>query len=216
MPNFNSPFCLADYRANQASHFEAHYASQVALRRVCADLHNDIYNCRSSVARTSYGLSQTHMFIAITRSDTPSSSESSGPTAGSLKQLASRLAQWRGMLPLELQWSEEDLAGYPSPQQTTSPGFSKVLDPQLSLQHVQMGPPLFSSDLDSEPVHYPYLYDLQVALLRTRYYYAKYIVHRPFVYKALHFPERMTQEDAEGAAECLKVCFLTSSTVFIR
>jgi hypothetical protein len=42
--------------------------------------------------------------------------------------------------------------------------------------------------------------------LRTRYYYAKYIVHRPFVYKALHFPDQMTQEDAQGVAECLRSC----------
>jgi hypothetical protein len=65
--------------------------------------------------------------------------------------------------------------------------------------------PLFTTDLNSEPVHYPYAYDIQVALLRTRYYYAKYMVHRPFVYKALHFPEQTTQEDAQGVAECLRV-----------
>ena len=31
------------------------------------------------------------------------------------------------------------------------------------------------------------------------------MAYRPFVYKALHFPEQMTLEDAEGVAECLKV-----------
>lgn len=147
------------------------------------------------------------MLVATTGSDTPSGDGSTGPTASSLKELASRLTQWRGMLPRELQWSEEDSAGYPTPQQTTGSGFGQALDPQLSPQQSHTGRPLFSSDLNSEPVHYPYLYDLQVALLRTRYYYARYMVHRPFVYKALHFPEQMTQEDAEGAAECLRVCF---------
>ena len=43
--------------------------------------------------------------------------------------------------------------------------------------------PLFSTDLDKEPIQYPYVYDIQVALLRTRYYQAKYMVYRPFVYK---------------------------------
>lgn len=46
MPNFNGPFCEADHRGNQASHFEHHYASQVALRRLCANLHNTINDCK--------------------------------------------------------------------------------------------------------------------------------------------------------------------------
>ena len=84
--------------------------------------------------------------------------------------------------------------------------YNPRLDPNLSSTQENSGLPLFTTDLDSEPVHYPYVYDIQVALLRTRYYYAKYIVYRPFVYKALHFPEQMTQEDAEGVAECLRSC----------
>jgi hypothetical protein len=42
IPSFNSPFCEADHRGNQSSHFEAHYASQVALRQLGADLHRNI------------------------------------------------------------------------------------------------------------------------------------------------------------------------------
>jgi hypothetical protein len=42
IPRFNSPFCEADHRGNQSSHFEAHYASQVALQQLCADLHRNI------------------------------------------------------------------------------------------------------------------------------------------------------------------------------
>lgn len=39
MPSFNTPFCEADHLGNQSSQFEAHYASQVALRRLCVNLH---------------------------------------------------------------------------------------------------------------------------------------------------------------------------------
>jgi hypothetical protein len=46
IPNFNSPFCEADDRANQSSHFEAHYASQVALRRLCVNLHRTLNDCK--------------------------------------------------------------------------------------------------------------------------------------------------------------------------
>jgi hypothetical protein len=143
--------------------------------------------------------------------DTPNSSEDfGGPTASSLKQLAGQLAQWRGMLPRDLQWTEDDPAGFPSPQPVMG-GFNQPLDPNLSPHQEHSNPPLFTTDLDSEPVQYPYVYDIQVALLRTRYYYAKYMVYRPFVYKALHFPEQMTQDDAEGVAECLRVCCCTTS-----
>lgn len=142
---------------------------------------------------------------------TPESSNEdyTGPNAHSLKQLASRLAQWRHMLPPELQWTEDDPTSFPSPQMSSP--YNQMLDPQLSPQQqshlAPQRPPLFSADLDDEPAHYPYLYDIHVALLRTRYYYAKYMIYRPFVYKALHFPEMMTNEDIDGAAECLRVFF---------
>lgn len=45
LPAFDTPFCERDHVANQASHFEAHFASQIALRRLCANLHNDINEC---------------------------------------------------------------------------------------------------------------------------------------------------------------------------
>ena len=122
-----------------------------------------------------------------------------------LKQLASQLSQWRGLLPRDIQWAEDDPVGFPIPQQADSGDFNQTMDPNLSSHPTQSRMPLFSTDLDSEPNQYPYIYDIQVALLRTRYYQAKYMVYRPFVYKALHFPEQMTQEDAEGVAECLRV-----------
>jgi hypothetical protein len=111
------------------------------------------------------------------------------------------------MLPRDLQWAEDNPASFPTPQSVNIGGYNQPLDPDLSPRHT--GVPLFSTDLDRDPVHYPYGYDVQVALLRTRYYYAKYMVYRPFIYKALHFPEQMTQVDAEGVAECLRVRSIT-------
>lgn len=132
------------------------------------------------------------------------------PSASSLKQLADTLIQWRGMLPRELQWAEDDPAAFPSPQGAPSRGSRKSLDPNLSQPPERALNPLFTTDLNAEPMQYPYLYDIQVALLRSRYYYAKYIVYRPFIYKALHFPDQISQTDAEGVAECLRV---SNSTV---
>lgn len=44
MSSFGTTFCEADHRGNQSSHFEAHYASQIALRRLCAEIHNSLYD----------------------------------------------------------------------------------------------------------------------------------------------------------------------------
>lgn len=144
---------------------------------------------------------------AMSSSDTPGASEVfSGPTASSLKHLALQLTQWRGMLPRQLQWAEDDPTSFPTSQPAGSGGYNQPLDPSVSPSAGHTGMPMFTADLDAEPVQYRYAYDTQVALLRTRYYYAKYMVYRPFVYKALHYPEHMTREDAEGVAECLTVC----------
>ncbi|KAL2153870.1 hypothetical protein VTH82DRAFT_2546 [Thermothelomyces myriococcoides] len=90
----------------------------------------------------------------------------------------------------------------PQPQQQQQ---SEQIQPQPPVQ----GPAdttqhMFTTDLDAAPSHLPYILDIQVALLRSRYYYTKYLIHRPFIYKALHHPDTMSHDDAVGAAECLK------------
>ena len=141
--------------------------------------------------------------------NTPLSSTNSGSlgsTSSTIKQLSVKLTQWRGLLPHELRWSDNNPATFPTPQPTNPDNFKQPLDPSLSPSVNNSGFALFTADLDSEPEFYPYIFDVQVALLRTRYYYTKYLVHQPFVYKALHFPEHLTEEDAQGVAECLQVC----------
>ncbi|TVY40986.1 hypothetical protein LOCC1_G003568 [Lachnellula occidentalis] len=201
LPTFVKPFCEGDDRANNISNFESHYTSLLALTRVCANLHVDINKTVSTGTST----------------DTPSTSMDR-PLGASLKQLTSELAQWRGNLPENLQWAEDKPAAFPSPQVNIA-GYNQTIDPELSHEKRYLQPLLFSTNLDEEPEDYPYLFDIQVALLRTRYYYAKYMAYRPCVYKVLHFPEQMTQEDAEGVAECLRSCIkwpLTMSPVSRR
>lgn len=208
MASFDAPFCEADDRGAQSSHFEEHYASQIALRRLCAEIHNSLYDGKSTTVNLLLISLATRTDLSSAMStDTPSGSSEDFrlPSAQSINHLDSQLSQWRGMLPKELQWAEGDPAGFPSLQPVNIGPYNQTLDPNLSSQNVHPGSPLFTTDLGSEPVHYPYLYDIQVALLRTRYYYAKYTLYRPFVYKALHFPEQMTHEDAEGVAKCLQV-----------
>jgi hypothetical protein len=181
--------------------------------------------------------------VSYSTSDIPTGSaeDFGGRTTDYFRQLGTQLTQWRQLLPRDLQWPEEEptsfpsptiptssfsnaaptaasptLSTHPSPQSQSQAQSQPALDPSLNspTSSAQSRLPLFTPDLDSEPALYPYVYDIQVALLRTRYYYAKYMVYRPFVYKALHFPERMMQEDAESVAECLRVCDCLSFAFF--
>lgn len=57
-----------------------------------------------------------------------------------------------------------------------------------------------------EAIPYSYTDNIHGAMLRTRYDIAKLVIYRPFIYKALYHPARMTQEDIEGVAHCLRAC----------
>ena len=132
-----------------------------------------------------------------------------GPAPGlpvAISQMATQLDQWKRMLPAHLRWQEAQPAALPNPMEEV---YSQPMFPPTALPVPSVHSPsgfMFTTDLDSTPLSYPFALDVQVALLRTRYYYNKYLIHRPFVYKALHNPEQMTRDDAEGAAECLKAC----------
>ena len=143
-----------------------------------------------------------------TTMDTPASSgEDFGNSSfGNLRQLASHLDQWRGLLPAKLQRPNKDSTIFP-PEMHSIRHHTQFLDPALvTTSHVSSRTHLFTTDLDSNPILYAYAFDIQVALLRTRCYHAKYMVHRLYIYKALHFPDQMGPMDFQGGAECLKVC----------
>ncbi|KAI0478711.1 hypothetical protein GGR56DRAFT_336009 [Xylariaceae sp. FL0804] len=169
---------------NEVTHVQEHFASQIVLRRLCVEFHTTLSSAFSSnVVRPS----------VPPRLETPVTSAAAVP-----KLLAAQLDQWRGLLPVYLRWHEDNAEG-PSrlgPALFDQPMYPPVMDPDTNIT--------FTADLDANPVDYPYASDIQTAGLRTKYYYAKYLVYRPFIFKALHHPEQMTNDDAGAAAECLK------------
>ncbi|KAK6615637.1 hypothetical protein H4I95_00789 [Botrytis cinerea] len=190
MPLFPMPFCEDDLKGDRESNWQAHSSSVLALRRICVQMHNGISEMSKMDANSS--CSEGYTFL----------------TAAGVRQLASQLTQWRGLLPSALQWVEDEPASFPYVQ--TPERDIENIDPNFTSPMSQQSyrPVLFSTDIDEEPVRYPYAYDIQVATLRTRYYYAKYMVYRPFVYKVLHSPELITPEDAQNVAECLRSCLM--------
>jgi len=212
MPLFPMPFCEDDLKGDRESNWQAHSSSVLALRRICVQMHNGI----SESKHTTLKLIFFFFLIKLTSSTKVSKMDANSScsegytflTAAGVRQLASQLTQWRGLLPSALQWVEDEPASFPYVQ--TPERDIENIDPNFTSPMSQQSyrPVLFSTDIDEEPVRYPYAYDIQVATLRTRYYYAKYMVYRPFVYKVLHSPELITPEDAQNVAECLRVCYL--------
>jgi hypothetical protein len=153
------------------------------------------------------GLTQIEDTISIPMATTFEALSSPDRTASAIpenvKHLATQLDQWRGMLPSYLRWQEGQPDAFSNPSQDL---FSQGIYPSPSMQDLSAASFMFTVDLDSPPVSYPYVADVQVASLRTKYYYTKYLIHRPFLYKAIHHADLMTREDAEGAVECLKAC----------
>lgn len=147
--------------------------------------------------------------------------------------LAQQLEHWRvTLLPVHLRWPESDPGAFPtkpdrqqqSMYQIPTPSFQ----PHTAMAAVGVSPShsrpvataaasssaaegsgsgsMFTTDLDSNPANYPYALDIQVAMLRARYYHTKCLVYRPFFFKVVQHPENLTQEDAEGAAKFLCAC----------
>jgi hypothetical protein len=103
--------------------------------------------------------------------NTPLSSHNNcfgGLGASSFKELSSKLTQWRGQLPRELQWVDDDPTSFPTPQPANPETLDLTVDPDLSTSADNSGLALFTADRDSPPVYYPHIYDIQVALLRMR------------------------------------------------
>lgn len=125
---------------------------------------------------------------ALTLTTTTSTIISKPALPGAIRSLAMQLDHWReSLLPKHLQWAENSPESLPGSASST---------PQA----------MFTADLSAPPVPYRYVMDIQVALLRTRYYHTKHFIHRSFLYKALHHPDQMVPGDAEGVAACLRAC----------
>jgi len=124
-----------------------------------------------------------------------------GPTVDTLEALALEVQKWRDSCTDQLNWPEDDPTAYPTAVDHRLL-YQQSVDPDLTYPTKLFSVP----SQQPQSSFLPYVYDIQVALLRTRYYYAKYMVYRPYIYKALHFPESVTHKDKQAVAICLKAC----------
>lgn len=118
----------------------------------------------------------------------------SGPPLRVIRELLRQLDHWRTLLPSALQWDDNKRFEYP--------------DATAALVAGSQGP-LFSYE-NTPATTYEMRSSLAMASaqLRSRYYYTRFMILRPFIFKALHYPEQMSPEDHDYAGQCLQSCLL--------
>lgn len=112
-----------------------------------------------------------------------------------------QLDQWRALLPRMLQWNDDarfDLA----------PPFDEI-------NRIKVGPLFTVNPVDDDRYReHKSVLATGTAMLRSRYYYARYLTLRPFVYKALHFPEQTQLDEQQCVAMCLQSCLLWPMSMY--
>jgi len=139
-------------------------------------------------------ITRIHVTLFEAVSNAESLKNYAGPPMNVIKELTRQLDNWRELLPAGLQWDDNDRFGFPANFNTKN-----TADQGL----------LFSIDSDMRPpTELGNSFAMTTAQLRSRYYYARFMIYRPFVFKALHFPEQMTENDTHFTASCLQACLL--------
>lgn len=118
----------------------------------------------------------------------------SGPPIHVIRELLRQLEHWRALLPAALQWDDNKRFEYPDASPAVTAGSSG---------------PMFSFDNTAANAHeLGGSLAMASAQLRSRYYYTRFMILRPFVFKALHLPGSMTPEDNDYTGQCLQACLL--------
>lgn len=104
-----------------------------------------------------------------------------GPPFHLVEEMARQLDCWRNALPPVLQWNDSTQLQYANVRVQEQHPHSRFFDQALGAE---------SREAPCEP-------DLILAHLRLRFYHARFLLYRPFIYKALHKPHFMTQSDKD-------------------
>ena len=107
-----------------------------------------------------------------------------------ISEVDRQLNEWRAHLPDPLQWNDNHAAAKANANEG---------DPALD-------PPLDPGGTGESPFEEAHNWDILIAVLRSKYLHAKYLIGLPVIYKALHFPARITQKDLGDCMVFIKVC----------
>jgi hypothetical protein len=107
-----------------------------------------------------------------------------------VEEFSIQLQVWKDHLPTSLWW-DDDLS--------------------LSRALVESGSRPFILDIHDKHCDIVDPALIMIALLQTRHKFASFLIYRPYIYKALHDPEFITEDDLNGCIKALKVSFMPHS-----
>lgn len=158
-----------------------YFSAMIALSRLIGRINDLIYGYESACEDAEPLLSFAEE-SANAKENARHIEEYEGPPHHIMEEFMTRqLDQWRDTLPGVLQWKD-----------STQQDFANV---GLREQHPYLR--FFGHVLHTECQEAPHELDLVQAHLRVRFYNARYLLNRPFIYKALHKPQLMTDNDKE-------------------
>jgi hypothetical protein len=183
LPYIQSAWGQEDYdgSGNQVRfHCQYHSLAMIALRQLIKRIRDVNHECRCRLTI----LIRRMLADLRVASMSQEPGKHIGGSNSAIREKACQLDQWRSLLPRSLQWLDDDVLKFPRGNSTSR---------QLK------GSPLVRKR-DLIPTGYVCNFEVVTASLRTRFYYARYRIFRPFIYKALHSPELLTTDDAECCA----------------
>jgi hypothetical protein len=133
-----------------------------------------------------------NIFLLAVQNATPK--DYAVPHTHVIQELLRQLDRWRTLLPKALQWGDNDRFVFCKPTAAATAGSP---DPMFSFDETPTTPHELGGSVA-----------IASAQLRSRYYYTRFMILRPFVFKALHFPTQMSDEDADYTGQCLQACLL--------
>lgn len=98
-----------------------------------------------------------------------------------MQELGRQLDSWRVQLPVPLQWSDDELAG--------------ALNLGTSPTDARSSSTLPTTDFDAYFTNVGL--EMTAVEIRARFYFARFILGRTYIFKALHFPAKMEEKDVE-------------------
>jgi hypothetical protein len=179
-PNLNGVSARID------SHYAFHFSAMISLGRLTRRADDAIKQYEP--LQTNFSQSHRNMADHVHRSTSGSSALNAGatwpggdegPPLALIQALVAELDSWRSALPKSLQWNDESRFDFerfdPRPKSTSSNVFN------------------FLAGVGTDIINHNV--DIAVAYLRTCFYQARFLIYRPFVYKAFHDRSQMTTTD---------------------
>jgi hypothetical protein len=114
-----------------------------------------------------------------------------------IQELSHQLDSWRYLLPHPLQWCD---------------GHQPTLCAALSTRHNHVECPSSLRGGSKAGIHEHDL-DALTTQLRARFYLARFLLYRPFVYKALHFSELVTVDDVGCCVLSIQAAYMLMATI---